>query len=79
MMRKTTSFVTWHLMALAANVERNMKDIRSSKTDYQTLFTLGIIFTGAGIAIGLMPMMMLGIIFLIIGLFNKSKWSDEEK
>jgi Na+-transporting methylmalonyl-CoA/oxaloacetate decarboxylase gamma subunit len=57
-----------------------MKEVTtSSKTGYRTLFTLGIIFTGAGIAIGLAPMMMLGFVFMIVGLVNRDKWSMEEK
>ena len=50
------------------------------KTDYRTMFILGIIFTGAGIAIGLPPMMLLGLIFMFVGMIkiNRDKWSGDE-
>ena len=54
-----------------------MKGNTTSETSYQTLFIMGIIFTGAGVAIGFAPMMLLGLIFMFIGLFNRDKWSDE--
>lgn len=55
-----------------------MKYSSSSNTNYRTLFNLGIIFTGAGIAIGMMPMMFLGLIFMLTGLLNKNKWPAED-
>jgi len=77
-MDKTTSIVSWHLTAVAVNMERKMKQNNASKTNYRMLFIFGIIFTGAGIAIGLMPMMVLGFVFMFVGLLNKNKWTDED-
>jgi len=54
-----------------------METENAKKTHYQRLFIMGIIFTGAGIAIGLGPMMFLGLIFMFIGLLNRDKWPDE--
>lgn len=54
------------------------KESMFSKTDYKTLFILGITFTGAGIAIGLVPMMILGLIFMFVGGINRDKWPSEE-
>jgi len=56
-----------------------METDNGKKTNYHTLFIMGIIFTGAGIAIGLGPMMFLGLIFMFIGLLNRNKWPDEGK
>lgn len=77
-MDKTISILSWHLTAVAVNMERKMKQNSASKTNYRMLFTFGIIFTGAGIAIGLMPMMALGLVFMFLGLLNKNKWTDED-
>ncbi len=49
----------------------------ANRTDYKMLFIMGIIFTGSGIAIGLVPMTMLGIIFMFAGILNRDKWPEE--
>ena len=41
------------------------------KTNYHLLFIMGIIFTGSGIAIGMMPMMGLGLCLMAIGLAKR--------
>lgn len=52
-----------------------MNNDKKYKPDYRTLYMMGIIFTGAGIAIGLFPMTMLGLAFMAICLANRDKWS----
>ncbi|MBN2087093.1 GerMN domain-containing protein [Candidatus Peregrinibacteria bacterium] len=43
-------------------------------TDYYALFTIGIIWLGAGIAIGIAPLWIMGMVFIAIGGANKDKW-----
>jgi hypothetical protein len=56
---------------------------RSTKeTDYRALFTMGIIFLGAGLAISVStnimnPLFILGLIYFIMGLANKDQWKTQ--
>jgi hypothetical protein len=43
-------------------------------TDYYNLFIIGIIWVGAGIAMGIVPLWTVGLILMAIGLSNKKKW-----
>ena len=47
-------------------------------TNYQMLFIMGITFTGAGIAIGFPALMVLGLVFMAIGLTKRSQWPDKK-
>ena len=49
----------------------------TSTIDFKILFIMGIIFTGSGVAIGLVPMSMLGLVFMFIGILNRDKWPTE--
>ena len=53
------------------------KNTAEKQTDFRVLFILGITFTGAGVAMGFPPMMALGLIFMVIGLFNRDKWPQD--
>lgn len=48
------------------------------KTNYQMIFIMGITFTGAGIAIGLPPLMTIGLCFMALGLVKRSEWPDKQ-
>jgi hypothetical protein len=56
-----------------------MNNKKNYQPDYKTLYMMGIIFTGAGIAIGFFPMTMLGLAFMAICLANREKWSLKDK
>lgn len=59
------------------------KKYRNRPTDYKALFTMGIIWLGAGVALGISAsnwgLFVMGLIFFIIGLSNKNKWKDAPK
>jgi O-antigen/teichoic acid export membrane protein len=53
------------------------------KTDYRSLFNMGIIFFPAGLAISIAtkiinPLLILGLIYFIMGLVNKDKWKTND-
>jgi predicted membrane channel-forming protein YqfA (hemolysin III family) len=54
------------------------------ETDYYTFFLMGIIWTAIGAPYWLLdgelfnPLFALGIVFLIVGLVNKSKWKKKQ-
>lgn len=65
---------------------RRGKEGRPVTTNYRALFVMGIVFTGAGIALsistdnpGFYGMAAVGIVYLIVGLTNRDKWDDESK
>ena len=56
---------------------------RESTTSYQGLFVISIVFIGAGAAlsvtnIGMLGLMVMGLIFMIIGLGNRNKWKTTQ-
>ena len=51
-----------------------MKRKEIVKPDYRALFFMGITFTGASVAIGLLPLAGLGIVLMAVGLANRGKW-----
>ncbi len=56
-----------------------MKEYFEVNTDFRTLFVIGIIFTGAGVAMGFYPVMIFGLLFMVIGLLNRDAWPQNEK
>ncbi|MCF7910449.1 hypothetical protein K9L16_02130 [Candidatus Pacearchaeota archaeon] len=56
---------------------------KKHKTDYYSLFIMGIIWIGAGIPLGInsnnWALFAMGIIFMIAGLANKDKWKQNHK
>jgi hypothetical protein len=48
-------------------------------TDYYNLFIIGITWVGAGLAIGIVPLWGVGLVFIAIGLANKSKWKENRR
>jgi hypothetical protein len=60
-------------------LRRKQRDRTVTETNYRSLFNVGIIFTGAGLAIGIAsrminPLLVLGLIFFTIGYANKDQW-----
>jgi len=47
-------------------------------TNHRELFGLGIVFMGAGIAIGQIWLIGLGAIFFITGITNRKSWEEGE-
>jgi hypothetical protein len=47
--------------------------------DYRTIFTMGIIFLPLGIASENSAFFIMSMVFIAIGLLNRSKWKDEPK
>ena len=53
----------------------------NSGSSYQGLFVMGIIFIGVGAALmvtnpAMMSLMIVGIVFMVIGLGNRGKWQS---
>jgi hypothetical protein len=62
------------------NEEQDSKE--EPGTNYQVLFVLGITFLGVGAALmvtnpGMVGLMVMGIIFMAVGLANRDKWSSQ--
>ncbi|MFH1771170.1 MAG: hypothetical protein ABH828_06475 [archaeon] len=55
------------------------KNQKKRPVDYKALFVMGIIFMGAGIAIGNYGISAMGLIFFLIGALNKDKWNNARK
>lgn len=58
---------------------RRLRQDANPETNYRTLFNMGLIFIGSGLAISasmqvLNPLFILGLIYFGIGLANKDKW-----
>lgn len=45
-------------------------------TDHRMFFIMGITFTAAGIAIGNIGIIGLGVLFMLAGLLNRSRWPE---
>jgi hypothetical protein len=61
---------------------RRLRQDAPLETSYRTLFNMGLIFIGAGLAISasmqvLNPLFILGLIYFGIGLVNKDKWKPK--
>ncbi len=68
------------LLVLLAVVSIYAKKHYNRPADYYNLFIMGIIFTGAGIAVMQNPgMWILGIVFMVVGLANKDKWKKNRR
>ena len=48
------------------------------KPNYHMIFIMGIIFTGAGVAIGMVPMIGFGLCMMAIGLAKRSEWPERK-
>ncbi|PJE59887.1 MAG: hypothetical protein COU85_01255 [Candidatus Portnoybacteria bacterium CG10_big_fil_rev_8_21_14_0_10_44_7] len=59
------------------------KKYRTQKTNYKTLFIIGIIWLGAGIPLGISNknwgFAVMGLLFAVVGLLNKKRWYNEPK
>ncbi len=68
------------LVAIFAAFLRAREEINPN---YQALFTMGIIWVGAGIAIGASTgnhaLWLMGLLWMGIGLANREKWDQEPK
>lgn len=74
----TGSIITG-LGVLAILLRRNPRDRTVTDTNYRSLFTVGIIFSFAGLAISIAsqminPLLILGLIYFAIGIANKDQW-----
>lgn len=49
---------------------------RGHKTNYKVFFYLGLVWLPVGIALKNYPLVIMGLIFLTLGLTNKNKWED---
>jgi predicted membrane channel-forming protein YqfA (hemolysin III family) len=49
------------------------------QTNYRTLFFIGMVWLPLGIALKNAALWGLGLVFLIAGLVNRSKWQEEKK
>ena len=47
--------------------------------EYRTFFIMGIAFVPIGIAIGNSVFWIIGLVFLILGITNREKWSNYRK
>ena len=61
---------------------RRLRQDANPETNYRTLFNMGLIFIGAGLAISasmqvLNPLFILGLIYFSIGLAHKNKWKPK--
>ena len=52
---------------------------KKHKPDYYSLFTIGIIWVAIGIPLKNYVLLIMGIIFLIVGLVNKKKWKTNRR
>jgi hypothetical protein len=50
-----------------------------TKTDYRTLFIIGIVWLGAGVPAKNYALSAMGLVFLILGIINKDKWEKPVK
>ena len=72
-------------LILVVVLMRQKKNGQTFKTDYRSLFVLGIIFMGAGVTLaisidnpGMYGMTALGFVYLIAGLANRDKWENNQ-
>ena len=56
----------------------NLKDKKKS-IDYYSLFIMGVVWTIAGVILDIKIFSGIGLVFLLIGLFKKSKWKENKK
>jgi hypothetical protein len=70
------------LIALLVMMFR-LKRLEQRETDYYMFFVLGITWTGAGTAIFASTrnpgLLVIGVIFTVLGLANKSKWKENRR
>ena len=77
-------------LLLLAVLRKRKKSGKTGETDYKAFFILGIAFLPTGVAMMLMyflaetpfeiglPLVALGLIYLVIGLANRDKWKKAE-
>jgi len=63
-------------IAILAIIVRQNTKRKHRKIDYYAWFTIGIIWLAAGIPLKNYGLSAMGLIFMIIGLANKSKWKS---
>ena len=67
------------LIALLAVIAIILLKGKKTKPDYYAFFIIGITWLPLGIALGNQPMFILGLVFLGVGLANKSKWKENRQ
>ena len=67
------------LVALLAIVFLTLKKGKPMKTDYYTLFIIGVVWLLFGIPMEGYSFSVMGLVFMIIGLANRDKWKENHK
>ena len=68
------------MMAIFVVFRTRSKQIQGTRDpEYRTFFIMGVAFLPIGIATGNAGFLAMGLIFIIMGITNREKWSNDRK
>ena len=67
------------VFGILAIIGLKMQGKKKRPVDYQTWFTMGIIWTGIGIPLKNYALSIMGIVFMIVSIVHKKEWKKNHK